>query len=55
MVGDSIRDMEAAIAAKVHPIFVHNPTLPENEKLSEELTKIVASFHSIHDWVKHLK
>ncbi len=55
MVGDSIRDVETAFNAGVCPVFIHNPTLPEEEKLSSELKSKVLVYPDVFTWVQTLE
>ncbi len=51
MVGDSMRDIETAWNAKIVPVFIKNPTLPETEKPSSDILEKVFSYNTVLDWV----
>jgi len=54
MVGDSIKDVEAGIRAGIQSVFVHNPTLPEEEALPEKYQGKIPEYNDLTAFVATL-
>lgn len=54
MVGDSIKDVEAGIKAGIQSVFIHNPTLPEDEGLPQDLQGNIPEYNDLASFVATL-
>lgn len=54
MVGDSIKDVEAGLRAGIQSVFIHNPSLPEEESLPEKYENKILKYNDLASFIATL-